>query len=77
MRLLISDCTGTRSGIFPPMLLMINKYTATAEVRIVLGTSSTTIARVMPIHISAIVILRTLHECSCFIEFIKQVEEKR
>ena len=48
--------TGTRSGIFPPILLMINKYTATAEVRIVLGTSSTTIARVMPIHISPIVI---------------------
>ena len=38
--------------MFPPILLMINRYTATADVLTLLGISSTTMAKVMPIHIS-------------------------
>jgi len=34
------------------MLLMMNKYTATAEVRMLAGISSTTTVRHIPIHIS-------------------------
>ena len=38
--------------MFPPILLIINRYTATADVLTLLGISSITMARVMPIHIS-------------------------
>lgn len=39
---------------FPPMIVMINRYTAMAVVRIRAGARSTTIAEVTPTHISPI-----------------------
>ena len=62
---------GTSRGIFPPILLMINRYTATADVLTLLGISSTTIANVMPIHISPekYHIIQPGHEKTCLIPY--------